>query len=204
MGCKRILLSNDYYPALVKPNVEVVTEAIERVTRTGVRTRDGVERRVDAILCGTGFAVADAMLPFDLVGLEGKKLPQVMAEKPETYLGITVRDFPNLFLLMGPNTGLGHNSMIFMIEAQARYAVQAIQTLARDGLAYLNVREAVSDRFNAEVQEKTRRTVWLSGCQSWYLRDGRNVTLWPGSTISYWWKTRRLARSDYELVPPTT
>jgi cation diffusion facilitator CzcD-associated flavoprotein CzcO len=204
MGCKRILLSNDYYPALVKPNVEVVTEGIERITKAGVLTRDGVERPVDAILCGTGFAVADAMLPFDLVGLEGKKLPQVMAEKPETYLGITVRDFPNLFLLMGPNTGLGHNSMIFMIEAQARYALQAIQKLARDGIAYLNVREDVSDRFNADVQEKTRRTVWLSGCQSWYLRDGRNVTLWPGSTIAYWWKTRRLAASDYELVPPAT
>jgi cation diffusion facilitator CzcD-associated flavoprotein CzcO len=203
MGCKRILLSNDYYPALVRPNVEVVTDGIARVTREGVVTHDGHERKVDAIICGTGFALADGMLSLDLVGLEGKKLPEAMREKPEAYLGITVRDFPNLFMLMGPNTGLGHNSMIFMIEAQARYAVQAIQRLAREKLAYLHVREEVCNGFNADLAEKTRRTVWSSGCTSWYLRDGRNISLWPGSTIRYWWRTRRLRDADYERVQPT-
>ena len=102
---------------------------------------------------------------------------------------------------MGPNTGLGHNSMIFMIEAQARYAVQAIQALASSGAAYLDVRRDVQRRFDDEIQGRLSRSVWSSGCKSWYLGpDGRNSTLWPGFTFAYWWRTRRLALADYELV----
>ena len=201
MGCKRILISNDYYPALARENVEVVTDRILRVTKKGVLTRDGQERKVDAIICGTGFSATEYLAPLDLVGRSGRKLNDVIQEKPHSYLGITVNDFPNLFLLMGPNTGLGHNSMVFMIEAQARYARMAIQAIRRKKLAFLDVREPVQAAFSAGVQEQLRDTVWSSGCQSWYLKDGHNATLWPGFTFAYWWQTRSVRLADYELVP---
>jgi cation diffusion facilitator CzcD-associated flavoprotein CzcO len=200
IGCKRILLSNDYYQALVRPNVELVTDGIERVTRDGVVTRDGTERRVDTIICGTGFAATDYLAPFDLVGRAGRRLHDAMRENAETYLGITVHGFPNLFLLMGPNTGLGHNSMIFMIEAQARYALQAIRALREHRLASVEVRAPVQARFARWVEERLSRSVWASGCQSWYLKDGHNSTIWPSFTFAYWWRTRRLALAEYECV----
>jgi hypothetical protein len=134
------------------------------------------------------------------VGRDGRNLNDVIQEKPETYLGITVRGFPNLFLLMGPNTGLGHNSMIFMIEAQARYALQAIRALSRRRLRFIDVLDDVQTRFNARLQAKLRHTVWNSGCQSWYLKDGHNATLWPSFTFAYWWQTRRFALGEYECV----
>jgi cation diffusion facilitator CzcD-associated flavoprotein CzcO len=201
MGCKRILLSNDYYQALVRPNVELVTDGIARITRDGVVTRDGTERRVDAIICGTGFAATDYLAPFDLVGRGGRRLADVMRQNAETYLGIAVHGFPNLFLLMGPNTGLGHNSMIFMIEAQARYTLQAIRALRERHLASVEVRAPVQARFGRWVQERLRRSVWASGCASWYLKDGHNSTIWPSFTFAYWWRTRRLALAEYECVP---
>src|SRR5581483_10500747 len=179
MGCKRILLSNDWYETLQRPNVALVTEPIERATPDGIRTRDGVEHRVDAIVCATGFMVSEYLSRIDVVGRDGRTLNDAVHAHAGTNLGITVHGFPNLFLLMGPNTGLGHNSMIFMIEAQARYAVQAIQALRRRNLLFLEVRERVQRRFEARVQEKLRRTVWTSGCRSWYAPDGYNGTIWP-------------------------
>ncbi|HUE39043.1 MAG TPA: NAD(P)/FAD-dependent oxidoreductase [Candidatus Binatia bacterium] len=200
MGCKRILMSNDFYPALVRPNVDVVTEGIERITRDGVRTRDGVEHAVDAIICGTGFSATEYLAPLTLIGRNGRSLNEVIRERPEAYLGITVSGFPNLFLLMGPNTGLGHNSMIFMIEAQARYAQQAIAAMRRKRLRFIDVLDGVQSRFNQRLQSKLHRTVWSAGCKSWYLKDGHNATLWPGFTFAYWWRTRQLALGDYEVV----
>ena len=200
MGCKRILMSNDYYQALVRPNVDVITEGIERVTPRGVVTKDGVEHEVDAIICGTGFTATEYLAPLELIGRHGRKLNDVIQEKPHTYLGITVNGFPNLFLMMGPNTGLGHNSMIFMIEAQARYALQAIRALRARRLRFVDVLESVQTRFNETLQAKLRHTVWNSGCQSWYLKDGHNATLWPSFTFAYWARTRRLSLADYELV----
>jgi cation diffusion facilitator CzcD-associated flavoprotein CzcO len=200
IGCKRILLSNDYYQTLLRPNVELVTDGIERVTPDGIRTRDGRERKLDAIVCGTGFTANDYLAPLRVVGRDGRNLNDAIHENGESYLGITVSGFPNLFLLMGPNTGLGHNSMIFMIEAQARYAVRAIRALRDRGLAYLDVVPAVQRRFSARLQARLQRSVWSSGCQSWYLKDGRNGTIWPGFTFAYWWQTRRLRLADYQAV----
>ncbi len=200
MGCKRILMSNDYYQALVRPNVEVVTDGIERITAAGVVTKDGALHEVDAIICGTGFTATEYLAPLAILGRHGRNLNEIIQEKPETYLGITTNGFPNLYLLMGPNTGLGHNSMIFMIEAQARYTLQAIQALRRRRLKFLDVLESVQSRFNEGLQAKLRASVWSSGCQSWYLKDGHNATLWPSFTFAYWWQTRRLALSDYEFV----
>jgi cation diffusion facilitator CzcD-associated flavoprotein CzcO len=200
MGCKRILMSNDYYQALVRPNVEVVTDGIERVTRDGIRTRDGQERKADAIICGTGFTASDYLAPIRLIGPGGRNLNDVLQQTPGSYLGITVSGFPNLFLLMGPNTGLGHNSMVFMIETQAGYALQAIETLRRQDLVSLDVRKSVQHAFSERLQERLQRSVWSSGCQSWYLKNGRNATLWPGFTFAYWWHARKLRLADFEAV----
>jgi cation diffusion facilitator CzcD-associated flavoprotein CzcO len=202
MGCKRILLSNDWYQTLQRPNVELVTDGIERITRHGIRTRDGVEREVDAIVCGTGFMVSDYLARFDIVGRDGRTLNDAMRAKTGNYLGIAVHGFPNLFLLMGPNTGLGHNSMIFMIEAQARYALQAIQAIRARRLAFLDVRASVQREFTDRLQRKIRQSVWSTGCRSWYMAaDGHNATVWPRFTFQYWWQTRRIALADYEAVP---
>jgi cation diffusion facilitator CzcD-associated flavoprotein CzcO len=202
IGCKRILISNDWYPALQRENVGLVTDGIERITRTGIRTRDGVERKVDAIICGTGFMVADYVHTLNIVGRGGRTLNASVEAKEGHHLGTTVRGFPNLFLMMGPNTGLGHNSMVFMIEAQARYALQAIQAIRGRKLRYLDVREPVQRAFLGRVQAKLRGSVWNSGCSSWYVgADGYNLTVWPFFTFQYWWQTRRLALSEYELVP---
>lgn len=201
LGCKRVLLSDDYYPAMRQPNVELVTEGIESIGPQGVRTRDGVERKVDAIVYGTGFDVTRYMAPLRIVGRQGRVLNERWREKPGSYLGITVSGFPNLFMLMGPNTGLGHNSMIFMIEAQARYAVQCIQALRSRDLRWLDVRPEVQDAFTDALQEKLGQTVWQSGgCHSWYQSaSGYNATLWPGSTLDYWLRTRRVHLGDYTV-----
>lgn len=198
MGCKRILMSNDWYETITRPNVEVVSDGIERVTARGLRTRDGREREVDAIILGTGFATTSYLAALDVRGRDGRTLDETLAARPETYLGISVHGFPNLFLMMGPNTGLGHNSMVFMIEAQARYAVQAIEALRDRALASLDVRPDVQHRFNEAIQRRLAGTVWNSGCNSWYLKDGYNAAAWPGFTFEYWLRTRRLALGDYE------
>ena len=203
LGCKRILLSNDYFAALQRPNAELVTEHIERITPKGLQTADGVEHPADAIICGTGFSVGDALYHLPVRGRGGRTLESSFRRRDGHYLGVTAHGFPNLFLLMGPNTGLGHNSMVFMIEAQARLAAQAIAALRDRGLAFLDVREAAQRAFTDDLQSHMRRTVWSAGgCQSWYLdADGYNNTLWPFFTFQYWWRTRRLALADFELVP---
>lgn len=196
-GCKRVLLSDDYYPALQRPNVELVTTPIERVTREGIRLRDGSARPVDTIVLATGFAATAYLSGFDIRNADGARLDEGRDGLPAAYLGITVAGFPNLFLLMGPNTGLGHNSMVFMIEAQARYARQAIGALLAGGRQAMEIRPEVQSRFEEDVQERLGRSVWNSGCRSWYLKDGRNPTLWPGFTFGYWWRTRRFDPADY-------
>ena len=199
MGCKRILLSNDYYPALQRPNVEVVTTAIDHVEPGGIRTRDGTLHPADTIVLGTGFRVSEYLSAITITGAGGLDLNHLWRDGPGAYLGITVAGFPNLFLLMGPNTGLGHNSMIFMIEAQARYTLQCIQALrGAAGLRALDVRPEILSAFNAELQAKLRRSVWATGCQSWYqTAAGHNSAVWPGFTVDYWRRTRRLRLADF-------
>jgi cation diffusion facilitator CzcD-associated flavoprotein CzcO len=201
LGCKRVLLSNDYYPALQRSNVELVTEGIESIGPRGVRTRDGLERQVDALVYGTGFDVSRYLAPIRIVGREGRELNALWQDRPSCFLGITVSGFPNLYLLMGPNTGLGHNSMIFMIEAQARYALQGIQALRVQDLRWLDVRPEVQAVFNEALQDKLRDTVWQSGgCRSWYQNaTGHNSAIWPGFTFDYWLRTRHLHLGDYQV-----
>jgi len=196
-GCKRVLLSDDYYPALQRENVDLVTSPIERVTPHGILCRDGIERRVDTLVLATGFAATEYLSTIDVRNDEGLRLDEQREGLPETYLGIAVSGFPNLFLLMGPNTGLGHNSMIFMIEAQARYARQAIERLLTDQGAVMEVRPEVQAAFDIGLRARLDRSVWNSGCHSWYLKGERNPVIWPGHTFEYWWKTRRLDPRDY-------
>lgn len=197
LGCKRVLISNEYYPALARPNVELVTNGIAAIEPLGVRTSDGRLREVDTLIFGTGFRVVDYVASMAIIGRGGRDLNDVWRESVRSYLGINVSGFPNLFLLMGPNTGLGHNSMIFMIEAQARYAVRAIMAMYRNGLAAIDVRPEIEQAFHAEMAKKLSTTVWTSGCNSWYMAPDGEVLLWPGFTFDYWRRTRRVQLSAY-------
>jgi cation diffusion facilitator CzcD-associated flavoprotein CzcO len=199
IGCKRILLSDDYYPALSRENVDLVTTPITRITPTGVTTADGVEHTCDTIVLGTGFKVSGNLTRMRILGRDGTDLAQTWKRDGiSAHLGIAVAGYPNLFLLVGPNTALGHSSMVFMIEAQVRYVLQALDLLRTGRTSYVEVRDDVQLRSVAAVQDKLAGTVWQSGCNSWYLDDqGRNSTIWPNYTLGYWRRTRRLDPADF-------
>ncbi|WP_103337970.1 flavin-containing monooxygenase [Amycolatopsis sp. CA-126428] len=202
MGCKRVLISNDYYPALARPNVDVNTAGIKEVKAHSIVDSAGVEHEVDAIIYGTGFKVTDALEYLDITGVDGRNLAKEWAsEGMRTHKGITVSGYPNLFFLLGPNTALGHNSVVFMIESQARYVVDAIKLADSRGAAALDVRPGVQDEFQREIQDKLVKGVWTQGgCKSWYLdAQGVNRTIWPGFTWRYWLETRKVDPADYEL-----
>ncbi len=200
MGCKRVLVSNDYYPALARENVDVVTEGVKEVREHSVVDGAGVEHEVDAIIYGTGFHVTDAFDDLEIIGRDGRNLGKEWSvEGMRTYQGITVSGFPNLFFLLGPNTGLGHNSVVFMIEAQISYVAQALRL--GQGKA-LDPRPEAQERFNGEIQRKLAKGIWTQGgCKSWYLdAKGVNRTIWPGFTWRYWLDTRKVRREDYDLL----
>jgi cation diffusion facilitator CzcD-associated flavoprotein CzcO len=202
MGCKRVLISNDYYPTLTRDNVEVNTDGVREVRAQSVVDGVGVEREVDAIIYGTGFHVTDALEYLDITGVDGRDLAKEWAaEGMRTHMGITVSGFPNLFFLLGPNTAIGHNSVVFMIESQAKYVVDAIKLADANAAAMLEVRPGVQEKFQAGIQDKLSKGVWTQGgCTSWYLdAKGVNRTIWPGFTWRYWLETRKVKPSDYEL-----
>lgn len=201
IGCKRILISDDYYQSLVRPNVAVVTDPIVRIERDGVVTADGTRRRADAIIHATGFETTTFLAPLAIEGRRGQKLDFVWRNGAEGYLGISVPGFPNFFMLYGPNTNLGHNSIIFMIECQVNYVVRCLQELARRDVAFMEVRSDVTERFNADLQRKLAKTAWVAGCASWYKNDaGKVVNNWSGFTTDYWLRTRRPRASDFQFV----
>jgi cation diffusion facilitator CzcD-associated flavoprotein CzcO/acetyl esterase/lipase len=194
-GCKRILISNDYFPTLAQSHVKLVTAGIRAIRPHGVLADDGVERRADVIIYGTGFQATDTLGPLRVTGRGGARLDEMWRGGMHAYYGTTVPRFPNFFMVSGPNTGLGHNSVIFMFEAQIGYVLECITTMRRQGLRTLEVRAHVEADHNEAVQRRLRRTVWSTGCKSWYLdANGRNVTLWPGFTFDYW---RRLRHVDW-------
>ena len=200
-GCKRILISNDWYPALAQPNVDLVTTGIRAVTERGIVDREGVERPADVIVFGTGFHVTDMPFAQRVTGRDGRLLADVWAGGAQALYGTTVASFPNFFMLTGPNTGLGHTSMVFMMESQFSYVLDALRTMERLGLAAVEPRPEAQEAFNAEVQARMPGTVWNSGgCHSWYLdAQGRNTTLWPDFTWKFRLRTRRFALGDYVL-----
>ncbi|EKF75843.1 monooxygenase [Alcanivorax hongdengensis A-11-3] len=200
MGCKRILMSNDYYPALARDNVEVINHGIQSVDKQGLTDSTGVHHDADVIIYGTGFKATDFLTPMTLHGRDGQDLNEAWKDGAEAYLGITVRGFPNLFMLYGPNTNLGHNSIIYMLESQVHYVLQCLAQLD-DSVRALEVRQDSQARFNERVQADIRDTVWDKGCHSWYKTDsGKNTNNWPGFTFSYRQQTRNLDLNDYELI----
>jgi cation diffusion facilitator CzcD-associated flavoprotein CzcO len=203
MGCKRVLIANDFYPALNRDNVHLVTEGVAEVRANGVVDTAGVEREVDAIIFGTGFQVTDAYDYLDIIGRDGRDLAKEWRTGGiRTHLGMTVSGFPNLFFLLGPNTGLGHNSVVFMIESQIRYVAEAIRLVDQARAGSIEVRQHVQDRFQAEIQRKLANGIWTTGgCTSWYLdARGVNRTIWPGFTWRYWMRTRKVRPADFELA----
>ncbi len=201
IGCKRILISNEYYPALQQPNVELVTDPVRAITPRGIVTADGSERELDTIILGTGFHVTDMPVAEWVRGRDGRTMAEVWQGSPQAFLGTTVAGFPNLFMLVGPNTGLGHNSIVYMIESQLNYMIDCIEQLDRSGARTFDVRPDVQQRFNDELQRKLQGSVWTSGgCVSWYLDEhGRNSTIWPGFTWPFRQRTRHFEAADYEL-----
>ena len=201
LGCKRILLSDDFYPALQRPNVSLVNHGVVRATPTGVVTADGSHHELDVLIAATGFQVADAGTPFDIVGSNGTDLNAVWAKGPQAYLGTVVHGFPNLFLMTGPNTGLGHNSMVYIIESQTRFVMAAIQALRTQGVAAFDVKVDKQQRFNHSLQARLQGSVWnTGGCQSWYLgADGKNRALWPDFTFRF---RKALSQFDWAAFQP--
>ena len=202
MGCKRVLFSNDWYPALARPNVDLVTEPIERIVADGVVTTGGTTRHADVIVYGTGFKTLDFLAPMDVTGLRGRRLGETWHEGAEAYLGISVAGFPNFFMLYGPNTNLGGNSILYMLEGQIRYVAAALRALESEGLGWIDVRPEVQQAFNTWVAASSRTSVWESGCHSWYTTaSGRNTNNWPDHTFLYRHRVRRFDLGRYRAMP---
>jgi cation diffusion facilitator CzcD-associated flavoprotein CzcO len=200
IGCKRILPSNRWYRALGKPNVELVTSGVREVRANAVVDGDGVERPVDAIVFGTGFHVTDIPAAQRVRGRGGKLLDDVWHGSPRAYMGSTIAGFPNLFFLLGPNTGLGHSSMVYMIESQIAHVLAALQHMGARGAETIEIRPEAQERFNADLDARMQGTVWNTGCASWYLDDtGRNATLWPDWTWRFRRRAAALRTDDYAL-----
>ncbi|WP_440221277.1 flavin-containing monooxygenase [Dietzia sp. MNB45] len=199
IGCKRILLSNTWYPALSRDNVDVVIEPITRVTEGGIVTGDGTEHPADVLVVATGFHVTDSPFFERVRGTDGRTLADKwQSEGMEAYKGTTVAGYPNLFVLVGPATGLGHSSMIYMIESQLNYLVDALRTMRDRGLQTVEVRAAVQHAYNRELRDSTGETVWVTGCRSWYLDDKGNApAVWPDYTFTFRNQTREFDLSAY-------
>jgi cation diffusion facilitator CzcD-associated flavoprotein CzcO len=202
LGCKRILVSDAYYPALRRPNVEVVTSGIGEVREHSIVDRDGHEREVDTIIFGTGFRVTDRPCASYVRGRDGVLLADAWSGGSSAYLGTAIAGFPNAFMIVGPNTTLGHSSMIYIIESQTAYIAEALNSMRASGAAAIEVRADVQARYNDELQHKLAGTVWnTGGCRSWYLdRNGRNTTLWPSFTFRFRQRTRSFDPADYLMT----
>jgi len=200
-GCKRVLFSNDWWPAMGRANVAIETAGIERITATGIRTKDGVEHACDVIVYGTGFDTTHFLGPIEVKGLGGRNLRDEWKDGADAHLGIGVSGYPNFYLLYGPNTNLGHNSIIYMIECQAAYVTQIAQRLRDDDVAYVDVRATAQAEWDASVQADNANSVFAAGCTSWYkTADGRITNNWPNSTWTYKRRTRRVNWDDYAVV----
>jgi cation diffusion facilitator CzcD-associated flavoprotein CzcO len=204
LGCKRILGSNTWYPAISADNVEVVSGGVYGVTPSGIVDEHGVEHRVDTIIFGTGFQVTDPPVSHRVTGRTGETLAESWGGSPRAHLGLAVAGFPNFLMLLGPNTGLGHNSVLLMIEAQVRYVIKALCHLRDSGRATIEPTAAAQARFVEEVDDGTRGSVWTpGGCVSWYLDvTGRNSVLWPGSVRAYQRRLASFEPADYRLELP--
>jgi cation diffusion facilitator CzcD-associated flavoprotein CzcO len=202
-GCKRILLSSEYLAAFDRPNVKLETDGIRRITPTGVETESGRYHEVDVIICGTGFAAQEFLAPVTIKGRSGKRLRDVWSTGAKAYLGIMVPEFPNLFMLYGPNTNLGHNSIVYMLESQIAHVIRCLKKMDRSKATHIEVAAEAHQRFADRVQARLARTVWV-GCRSWYVDEhGHNSANWPGFTLTYRWLARLGSLDAYRLTRET-
>lgn len=198
IGCKRILPSNNYYPTFARPNVHLHTDAIDRIDANGVKLINEGLKAVDVIIFATGFMAAEFPESFVVKGADGQRMSHVWKNGPKAYFGTTLSGFPNMFFIIGPNTGLGHSSIVLMIEAQVDYILSIIQTMERKKAIAVDVRQEVQDIFNEEIQSRLTNTVWNSGCVSWYRTSaGKNTSLWPGFTFEFISRTKKVNQKDY-------
>ena len=198
IGCKRVLISNNYYPALQSPNCKLLTWPIDSIAAQGIRTVEGVEHQLDCIVFATGFAVAKSGTPFEILGRGGRVLAKEWQRGAQAFRSVHVSGYPNLSMILGPNSGPGHNSALFYIEAQISYAVQSVLALRQPGSRYLDVKPEAQRRHNQALQKRLARTNWNSGCKSWYLTaDGYNATMYPGFATQYAKQLARLDLRDY-------
>lgn len=203
IGCKRILISNDWYPAINRPNVNLVTDPIEKIDNTGVQTQSGEHYPVDAIIFGTGFRASEFLSPIRVTGRAGITLNEAWQDGAVAFKGITVSGFPNLFMLYGPNTNLAHNSILYMLESQFQYVLGCLKALQKYPGAAMDVRKDRLERYSNVVQDRLKGSVWSSGCSSWYLdANGKNTLNWPGFTFSYRFSTRHVDTADYQFLNP--
>ena len=202
IGGKRILFSDDYYPTLTREDVHLVTSDIDHVTADGVVTRDGESYPVDALILATGFESTAFLAPMEIEGPGGRSLRGEWGAEPVAYMGMTVSGFPNFFLMYGPNTNLGHNSIIFMIECQARYIAAAIRKMIDERIGTIDVRAEAMRTYNERIQRELAISVWATTDRSWYKNEaGRITNNWSGTTLRFWWMTRRPDLSVFEQVP---
>ncbi|MGQ0701087.1 MAG: flavin-containing monooxygenase [Panacagrimonas sp.] len=201
LGCKRILVSNDWYPALQAPNCELIAWPIANLAPQGVRTVEGLEHQVDCIVFATGFEISKSGSPFPITGLDGRQLNDEWSRGAKAHKSVSIAGYPNLFLTFGPNSGPGHNSALVYMESQIDYVVQGVQQLLRENLKILDVREDVQNEFNRSIQKRLGKTNWNSGCKSWYLtEDGFNATMFPGLATQFRQQMRDFRPEEYHAV----
>jgi cation diffusion facilitator CzcD-associated flavoprotein CzcO len=200
-GCKRMLVSSDYYPALQRDNCKLIDWPIATLSPVGIRTSDGIEHHLDCIVFATGYDVHLTGPPFAITGVGGRELHAEWRNGAQAYKSASVHGYPNLFFMTGPNSGPGHNSLLVYIEGQLDYAVRGITTILDNDLRYLDVREQVQRRHNERIQKRLTRTTWMSGCRSWYLTaDGFNASMYPGFATQYLRQMRNFRLADYHTV----
>ncbi|WP_332644190.1 flavin-containing monooxygenase, partial [Aeromicrobium sp.] len=201
LGCKRVLQSNTYYPTFLRDNVTLSTDGVAEIVKDGVIDANGLKHEADIIIYGTGFHVIDAFDYLDVKGKDGVNLADQFREHgTETYMGMTIHGFPNLYFMLGPNTALGHNSVVFMIEQQTKYIVKMLDEMDKRGAVAAEATLPAQTEFNKEIQKLVEKGIWTQGgCTSWYLDShGKNRTIWPKFTFQYWWETRKVEAKDFE------
>jgi cyclohexanone monooxygenase len=202
MGCKRLVFSSDYLAALSQPQVEVLSSPARYLRERSLVMQDGTERDVDVVVCATGYAAADYLGQIEVTGEGGVTLREVWRDGAHAYLGMAVPRFPNFFMLYGPNTNVGSNSVIFVLEAQARYVVRALRYLRRTRRTYVAVKPAAMASFLAKVDQWMQGTVWTTQCSNYFrAANGRVVTQWPRSARAFWGMTRRFKAADFTFEP---
>ncbi len=201
IGCKRILLSNEWYQTLQKQNVSLITEDIEAIVPSGIKTKDGKIHELDCIIYGTGFAATDFLAPMTITGVNKIELNKYWSQGAQAYLGLSIHNFPNMFMLYGPNTNLGHSSIIYMLESQFAYILSAIKSVQRNNVRYLNLRKRIEIDFNETLQQRLKASIWASGCSSWYQNSaGKVISNWPDFTFKYRRLCKRFDLNHYELT----